>query len=170
MIEIIRGDITKLDVDAVVNAANRALAGGGGVDGAIHRAAGPELMQELNRYDGCATGEAVLTRGYRLPAKYVIHAVGPVWSGGMRSEPDLLERAYESSFARARDAGDVRSIAFPAISTGVFGFPKREAAEIAVKVMRRHEPEFQRIVACLFDAEAETVYREVVEKLKNDNV
>ena len=170
MIEIIRGDITKLDVDAIVNAANSALAGGGGVDGAIHRAAGPELTRELRRYDGCATGDAVLTRGYRLPSKYVIHAVGPVWHGGSQGERELLARAYEASFARALEAGDVRSIAFPAISTGVYRFPKRDAAEIALEVMRRHEAEFERIVACLFDAEAETLYREAVEKLKNGRI
>jgi O-acetyl-ADP-ribose deacetylase (regulator of RNase III) len=160
MIEIIRDDITTLDVDAIVNAANSALAGGGGVDGAIHRAAGPELMRELRLYNGCPTGDAVLTRGYALPAKYVIHAVGPVWSGGMHGERELLRQAYEASFARAREAGVVRSIAFPAISTGVYGFPKREAAEIALRTMRAHEGEFDRIVACLFDEGSEKLYRD----------
>ena len=170
MIEIIRGDITTLDVDAIVNAANSALAGGGGVDGAIHRAAGPDLMRELRGFNGCPTGDAVLTRGYRLPAKYVIHAVGPVWYGGSRGETELLARAYESSFARAREAGDVRSIAFPAISTGIYGFPKREAAAIALRVMRTHADEFEQIVACLFDAPTEALYRETIAKLKNDKI
>ncbi|HEX4681464.1 MAG TPA: O-acetyl-ADP-ribose deacetylase [Gemmatimonadaceae bacterium] len=165
MIDIVRGDITRLDVDAIVNAANSALAGGGGVDGAIHRAAGPELMRELRLYAGCATGDAVVTRGYALPAHYVIHAVGPVWRGGLHGERELLERAYEASFARARETGIVRSIAFPAISTGVYGFPKREAAEIALRVMRAHEREFDRIVACLFDEATEKLYRDALDAL-----
>jgi len=162
MIEIVQGDITTLDVDAIVNAANAALRGGGGVDGAIHDAAGPELMQELRRFPGCPTGEAVLTRGYRLPARWVIHAVGPVWHGGDAGEPALLRRAYESAFARAREAGDVRTIAFPAISTGVYGYPKREAARIALDVMRAHEGEYDRVVACLYDAGSAAVYREAI--------
>jgi len=162
MIDILRGDITTLAVDAIVNAANSGLRGGGGVDGAIHRAAGPALMRELRDFGGCPTGDAVLTRGYRLPAKYVIHAVGPIWSGGASGEAALLARAYASSFARARDARDVRSIAFPAISTGVYGFPKAEAADIAIRVMRAHEDEFERIVACLFDAENESLYRDAL--------
>ncbi|HXT14818.1 MAG TPA: O-acetyl-ADP-ribose deacetylase [Gemmatimonadaceae bacterium] len=172
MIEIIRGDITKLAVDAIVNAANSALAGGGGVDGAIHRAAGPDLMRELSRYDGCPTGGAVLTKGYHLPARYVIHAVGPVWHGGSRGEPELLAKAYESSFARAREAGDVRSIAFPAISTGVYGYPKPAAAAIAVRVMRAHEDEFARIVACMFDAENLSLYTHLLggNKTENDQI
>ncbi|GJG87259.1 RNase III inhibitor [Gemmatimonadetes bacterium T265] len=170
MIEIVQGDITRLEVDAIVNAANTGLRGGGGVDGAIHRAAGPGLLAELKRYPGCATGDAVITGGHALPARYVIHAVGPVWYGGGRGEPDLLRRAYERSFALAASAGDpaagggppVRSIAFPAISTGVYGYPKRAAAEIALAVMREHERAFQRVVACLYDAESRHVYEEVL--------
>jgi O-acetyl-ADP-ribose deacetylase (regulator of RNase III) len=162
MIEIVQGDITTLEVDAIVNAANAALAGGGGVDGAVHDAAGPELMQELRRFPGCPTGQAVRTRGYRLPARWVIHAVGPVWRGGGAGEPGLLRQAYESAFARAREAGDVRTIAFPAISTGVYGYPKREAARIALDVMRAHEAEYDRVVACLYDAESAAVYREAM--------
>ena len=141
-----------------MNAANEALRGGGGVDGAIHRAAGPELLQELLQYDSCPTGSAVITKGYRLPARYVIHAVGPVWRGGRAGEPELLESAYASAFRCALHAGDVRTIAFPAISTGVYRFPRGEAARIALGVMRAHEDRFDEIVACLFDAEAARIY------------
>jgi O-acetyl-ADP-ribose deacetylase (regulator of RNase III) len=161
MIEVVQGDITTLDVDAIVNAANSALRGGGGVDGAIHRAAGPELLQELMQHSGCPTGGAVLTRGYRLPARWVIHAVGPVWRGGDAGEPELLRRAYESAFARAAEAG-ARSIAFPAISTGVYGYPKRDAARVALDVMRTHEAAYERVVACLFDAESAELYRSLL--------
>ena len=162
MIEIIKGDITTLAVDAIVNAANTALRGGGGVDGAIHRAAGPDLLVELKRTAGCPTGDAVRTRAYQLPARYVIHAVGPVWSGGSQGERELLAHAYEAAFARAREATDVRSIAFPAISTGVYGFPKADAARIAIAAMRAHESEYDRIVACLFDDESAALYREIL--------
>lgn len=162
MIEILRADITTLEVDAIVNAANERLRGGGGVDGAIHRAAGPELLEECRRYPGCPTGEAVLTRGYRLPARFVIHTVGPIWSGGRSGEPTLLAKAYESSFRLAREQGSIRSIAFPAISTGVYGFPKEPAARIAIEVMRRNEPHFDRIVACLFDEESAELYRRIL--------
>jgi O-acetyl-ADP-ribose deacetylase (regulator of RNase III) len=168
-IELARGDITRLAVDAIVNAANAALRGGGGVDGAIHRAAGPELLDELRRYPGCEPGDAVLTRGYRLPARWVIHAVGPVWRGGREGEERVLRRAYDEAFARAREAGagadPVRTIAFPAISTGVYGYPKREAAAVALAAMRDHAPAFDRVVACLFDAESEATYREVAAAL-----
>jgi O-acetyl-ADP-ribose deacetylase (regulator of RNase III) len=163
VIEVVQGDITKLAVDAIVNAANEALRGGGGVDGAIHRAAGPELLEECRRYPGCPTGEAVLTKGYRLPARYVIHTVGPVWQGGTRGEAELLLRAYASCFARALEHGDIKSIAFPAVSTGVYGYPKRAAAMIAVGVMREHEPRFERIVACLFDSQSADLYRRLLE-------
>lgn len=159
MITVIRADITTLDVDAIVNAANSSLAGGGGVDGAIHRAAGPELIRSTRDIDGCPTGRAVITPGFRLRARYVIHAVGPVWYGGGKREPELLTQAYESAFQLATAAGDVRSIAFPAISTGVYGFPKARAAKIATGVMRAHEPKFDRIVACLFDDESAALYR-----------
>jgi O-acetyl-ADP-ribose deacetylase (regulator of RNase III) len=159
MIEVVRADITTLVVDAIVNAANASLAGGGGVDGAIHRAAGPELLVASRRFGHCATGEAVITPGFRLPARYVIHAVGPIWRGGSHGEDELLASAYDNAFARALSAGDVRSIAFPAISTGVYGFPKARAAAIAVASMRAHEQEFQRIVACLFDDESVALYK-----------
>ena len=154
MIEILRADITTLAVDAIVNAANSALAGGGGVDGAIHRAAGPELARAATAFAPLPPGEAVITAGFALPARWVVHTVGPVWWGGSSGEEAVLRRAYERSFAVARAQGDVRSIAFPAISTGAYRFPKRLAAEIAIAVMRAHAPHFDRVVACLFDAES----------------
>ena len=162
MITVVKADITTLPVDAIVNAANEALRGGGGVDGAIHRAAGPDLLKELSAYPSCATGDAVLTKGYRLPSKYVIHSVGPVWRGGSDGEARLLERAYESAFARATEREDIRTIAFPAISTGVYRFPKVQAAEIALEVMRRHEAAFDEIIACVFDEESLLLYQRIV--------
>lgn len=166
MIDIVTADITTLHVDAVVNAANDALRGGGGVDGAIHRASGPQLMAELKLFPGCPTGDAVRTRAYKMPAKYVIHAVGPVWHGGGQSESALLAQAYESAFARAKEAGDVRSIAFPAISTGIYRFPKDEAARIALSAMLDHESEYDRIVACLLDDEDAVLYRTTLMNLR----
>lgn len=166
MIEITVADITTLEVDAIVNAANGALRGGGGVDGVIHRAAGPQLLTELRLYPGCPTGEAVRTRGYKLPAKYVIHAVGPVWRGGGQSEAALLARAYASAFARATEAGDIETIAFPAISTGIFRFPKDAAARIALTAMLDHERKFKRIVACLFDEDDALLYKDVLAALR----
>jgi len=165
MITILHADITTLRVDAIVNAANSALAGGGGVDGAIHAAAGPELAAELRRYSGCPTGSAVITKGYRLPARFVIHAVGPVWGGGEHGEAELLASTYETSFRLAAEQGSIRTIAFPAISTGVYGFPKAPAAEIALASMLSHEPEFDAISACLFDARGADLYRETLARL-----
>ena len=136
-LEVVRGDITTLRVDAIVNAANTTLLGGGGVDGAIHRVAGPELLSECRSLGGCPTGEARLTRGYRLPARYVIHAVGPVWRGGGHGEAELLASAYRSSLRLAEQAR-VRTIAFPAISCGIYGYPTKEAARIAVDTVRAH--------------------------------
>ncbi len=136
-IEIIQGDITKQQVDAIVNAANTTLLGGGGVDGAIHRAAGSELLEECRKLNGCPTGEAKITRGYRLPAKWVIHTVGPVWHGGSHGEEELLARCYRNSLALTGQHG-IRSIAFPSISTGAYGFPMERAARIALREMRAY--------------------------------
>lgn len=148
-----RGDITKLDVDAIVNAANSSLLGGGGVDGAIHRAAGPELVAECRLIGGCPTGEARITRGYRLPARRVIHTVGPVWRGGTHGEPELLASCYRNSLALAAKNG-VRSIAFPAISCGIYGYPFEPAAEIAVRETRAFvdaHPEIEQVLFVCFD-------------------
>lgn len=160
MIEIVQADITTLQVDAIVNAANSSLAGGGGVDGAIHRAAGPELVKASRPLAPCPPGEAVITPGFDLLAGWVIHTVGPVWAGGDRREPELLASAYRSCFRIADDHEEIASIAFPAISTGVYGFPRDRAADIAVAAMRDWEERFDRVVACLFDRESYELYRE----------
>jgi O-acetyl-ADP-ribose deacetylase (regulator of RNase III) len=161
MIEIVHSDITRLAVDAIVNAANTTLLGGGGVDGAIHRAAGPELLAACRELDGCPIGEARLTPAFRLPARWVVHAVGPVWRGGRRGEAALLAQTYESALRLAL-AQEARSIAFPCISTGVYRFPKREAAHIALGVLGRHEHAFERIIVCCFGEEDVQLYREAL--------
>lgn len=135
-IKLISGDITKMQVDAIVNAANRTLLGGGGVDGAIHRAAGHELLKACMQLDGCLTGSAKITKGYKLPAKFVIHAVGPVWRGGNDHEPELLKSCYETALKLAAD-NNCKSLAFPNISTGIYRFPKELAAEIAIKTVKK---------------------------------
>ena len=165
-IAILRADITTLAVDAIVNAANDALRGGGGVDGAIHRAAGPELLAECRRHAGCPTGTAVLTAGYLLQARFVIHTVGPVWRGGAHGEPELLRRAYDSAFRLAHEHGAIRSIAFPAISTGIYSYPKADAARIALASMRAHAPRFERVVACSFDDAGVHLYQSVLQELE----
>ena len=161
MIEVVCEDICILTVDAIVNAANNSLLGGGGVDGAIHRAAGPELLAACRRLNGCETGDAKITQGFRLPAPYVIHTVGPVWHGGTEHEASLLESCYRRCFELAQE-NNIRSIAFPCISTGVYGFPKQKAASIAVSVMREYTGEFERIIACCFNQTDAEHYRSLL--------
>jgi len=162
-LEITVGDITRLQVDAIVNAANESLLGGGGVDGAIHRAAGPELLAECRTLGRCPTGEARITKGYRLPARHVIHCVGPVWQGGGRGEDELLAGCYRAALRLAQDNG-CASVAFPAISTGIYRFPADRAAGIAVATVREMLPEtsvVQRVIFCCFDAAMAERYRAV---------
>ena len=160
MVEIRQADITKLNVDAIVNAANNSLLGGGGVDGAIHRAAGPQLLAACRPLGGCDTGDAKITPGFNLPAKWVIHTVGPVWHGGSHGEPQLLENCYRNSLSVALQH-NVNSIAFPAISTGVYGYPKPEAAKIALSVMMEYESEFEVIIACCHSGEDLVLYENI---------
>lgn len=157
MIRVIQADITTLAVDAIVNAANETLLGGGGVDGAIHRAAGPELKAHCRKLGGCPTGEAKLTPGFKLPARFVIHTVGPVYRDGRRHEATLLANCYRNSLDLALKNG-VKTIALPSISTGAYGYPKEEAAKIALAVMREYEGKFDAIVACCYGAADRALY------------
>ena len=163
MIDVIQADITSLDVDAIVNAANESLAPGGGVCGAIHRVAGPELARACARIGRCPTGDARLTPGFGLRARFVIHAVGPVWRDGAQGEPRLLAAAYDAVFRVARAEPGIRSLALPAISTGIYGFPRDQAAAMAVQAIRGHESDFDRVVCCLFDPETMALYQREVE-------
>lgn len=161
MIEIITGDITILEVDVIVNAANSSLQGGGGVDGAVHRRAGPKLLAYNRTLGGCDTGEAKISPGFGLPARWIIHTVGPVWHGGSQGEADLLRSCYLNSLEIALGKG-LASIAFPGISTGIYAYPKEQAATIALSVMRSYEHLFERIIACCFTEEDAGLYRDLL--------
>jgi len=163
--EVVTGNIVQCEVDAIVNAANSSLLGGGGVDGAIHRAAGPDLVHECRLLAGCKTGQAKITKGYRLPARHIIHTVGPVWRGGSNGEPELLASCYASSLELARKHG-LRSVAFPAISTGIYGYPMLEAAEVAALTVAEQlsatPDDFEQVLFVCFDARATAIYAQAV--------
>lgn len=167
-ISLIQGDITTLAVDAIVNAANESLLGGGGVDGAIHRAAGCELLEECRSLGGCQTGQAKITKGYQLPAKFVIHTVGPIWRGGTNSEAELLSSCYTSSLQLAVE-NEVKTIAFPAISCGVYGYPVKEAARVAIasilEFLKQHDS-LEKVLLVCFDNRAYQTYLEVAKELE----
>lgn len=166
-LKIIQGDITTVKVEAIVNAANQSLLGGGGVDGAIHRAAGPELLAECRTLHGCRTGEAKLTKGYKLPAKYVIHTVGPIYRDGHHGEPELLADCYRHSLQLAEEKG-IRSVAFPSISTGVYGYPIEDAARIALHEILTFldgHPDMQEVIMCCFSRRDYDIYQATLERL-----
>ncbi len=159
-ISLLRGDITELEVDAIVNAANKTLLGGGGVDGAIHRAAGKKLLEECRQLNGCETGDAKITKGYQLPAQFVIHTVGPVYNGGKYNEAEELASCYQRSLEIAVD-NNIESVAFPNISTGVYGYPKAEAAQIAIQTVKAFletHSQLQEVIFCVFDDENYRLY------------
>jgi len=166
-VKIVEGDITKQPVDAIVNAANTSLLGGGGVDGAIHRAAGPELLEETRKIGGCPTGQARVSKGYKLPAKWVIHTVGPVWKEGQKNEENLLASCYRSAFAAAKEKS-VKTIAFPSISTGAYGFPLERATEIALteaKQFLETDEVLEKVVFVCFGEKVLNTYKAVAEKI-----
>ncbi len=168
--EIVEGDITKQKADAIVNAANPTLLGGGGVDGAIHRAAGPELLEECKKIGGCPTGEARVTKGYRLPAKWVIHTVGPVWRGGNANEDELLASCYKNSLKAAKEIG-AKTVAFPSISTGAYGFPMERACEIALKEVAKfleNDDFIEKVIFVTFGKDAYNIYKETFKRLFGD--
>ncbi len=165
-IELIKGDITKLNVPAIVNAANKSLLGGGGVDGAIHRAAGKELFEECKTLHGCLTGEAKITKGYNLPAKHIIHTVGPIWNDGKSNEPELLASCYKNSLTLALN-NNIKTIAFPNISTGVYNFPKQKAADIAINEVRNfinNNKQIKKVIFVVFDEENYKIYEKLLNK------
>lgn len=164
-IEVVQGDITKLNVDAIVNAANRSLLGGGGVDGAIHRAAGRELLMACMKFGGCETGEARITPGFKLPAKFVIHTPGPIYNDGLHGEPELLRSCYENSMKLAEENG-CETVAFSAISTGVYGYPKKAATEIAVKTIREYPTQnVKKVIFCCFGEDMLKIYQDVLKMM-----
>ena len=166
-VRIVEGDITKQEIDAIVNAANTSLLGGGGVDGAIHRAAGPELLEETRQMGGCPTGEARVSKGYNLPAKWVIHTVGPVWAGGHKNEDNLLANCYRNSLTAAVARG-AKTVAFPSISTGAYGFPLERATEIAMRETKRfleNNESLEKIVFVCFGERVLKTYQEVFERI-----
>lgn len=161
MIEVIQTDITTLEIDVIVNAANSSLLGGGGVDGAVHRAAGPELLIFNKTLGGCVTGEAKLSPGFNLAASWIIHTVGPVWQGGKQGESELLKSCYVNSFELAIE-NSLKEIAFPAISTGIYGYPIEAATSIAINTMKQYEDKFERTIACCFSSEDSEVYQQLL--------
>jgi O-acetyl-ADP-ribose deacetylase (regulator of RNase III) len=161
MLKVLLDDITTLKIDAIVNAANNSLLGGGGVDGAIHQAAGPKLLEYNKTLDGCETGDAKISPAFNLPAKWIIHTVGPVWQGGNSGEPELLAQCYQRSFELALE-NQIKTIAFPSISTGVYGYPKHAAAVIATQQLKKYDHQFDQVIACCFSEVDVEIYESLL--------